>query len=245
MKTGPTTPAGEMRPIDVDIAFAYLLGELPDDRASQLEDEAFDSDERFEELRAYEVELMDAYLSGELSKERRDRFDTKLKADPELRARLNTARAFKAKVLAQPVKKASWFATLFTTRRLPLAFATGLAVAGATVMVLLPRPMTDSEVSLRPLAVRAEAAARTLKVGKSTRTVKLELSLDGEPARGAWNVVVSGPSGEVWHGAPVKADAVAVEAEVPGSVFTSGRHSIVLQSNGATVTEYELTIEPE
>ncbi|MBM4777455.1 MAG: hypothetical protein GQE15_07100 [Archangiaceae bacterium] len=245
MKTGPTTPAGEMRPIDVDIAFAYLLGELPDDRASQLEDEAFDNDERFEELRAYEVELMDAYLSGELSKERSDRFDTKLKSDPELRARLNTARAFKLKVKAAPVKKASWFATLFTSRRFPLAFATGLAVAGATVMVLWPRPMTDSEVSLRPLAVRAEAAARTVKVGKSTRTVKLELSLDGEPARASWNVVVSGPSGEVWRGAPVKADAVAVQAEVPGSVFTSGRHSIVLQSNGATVTEYELTIEPE
>lgn len=245
MKTGPVTPAGEMRPIDVDIAFAYLLGELPDDRASQLEDEAFDNDERFEELRAYEVELMDAYLSGELSKARRDRFDTKLKSDPELRARLNTARAFKLKTKAQPVKKESWFATLFGTRRFPLAFAAGLAVAGATVMVLWPRPLTDSEISLRPMTVRAETTTRSLKVGKSTRTVKLELSLDGEPPRSSWNVVVSGPSGEVWHGAPVKADAVAVQAEVPGSVFTSGRHSIVLQSNGATVADYELTIEPE
>ncbi len=243
MKTGPVTPAGEMRPIDVDIAFAYLLGELPDDRASQLEDEAFDNDERFEELRAYEVELMDAYLSGELSKARRDRFDTKLKSDPELRARLNTARAFQLKAKAQPVKKESWFAKLFSTR---LVFAAGLAVAVLLVMVLWPRPvMTDSEVSLRPLTVRAQGDARTLKVGHSTRTVKLELSLDGEPARASWNVVVKGPSGEVWQGAPVKADAVAVQAEVPGSVFTSGRHSIVLQSDGTTVTEYELTIEPE
>lgn len=242
MKSGPTTPAGEMRPIDVDIAFAYLLGELPDDRASQLEDEAFDNDERFEELRAYEVELMDAYLSGELSKARRDRFDTKLKSDPELRARLNTARAFKQKALAQPVKKESWFAKLFAPR---LVFAAGLAVAAVLVMVLWPRPMIDSEVSLRPLTVRAQGDARTLKVGRSTRTVKLELSLDGEPARSAWSVIVSGPSGEVWRGAPVKADGIAVQVEVPGSVFTSGRHTIVLQSDGATVTEYELTIEPE
>lgn len=245
MKTGPVTPAGEMRPIDVDIAFAYLLGELPDDRASQLEDEAFDHDERFEELRAYEVELMDAYLSGELSKARRDRFDTKLKSDPELRARLNTARAFKLKTKAQPMKQESWFARLFGARRFPLAFAAGLAVAGATVMVLWPRPLTDSEISLRPMTVRAETATRSLKVGKSTRTVKLELSLDGEPARSSWNVIVSGPSGEVWRGAPVKADGVAVQAEVPGSVFSSGRHAVVLQSNGATITEYELTIEPE
>jgi hypothetical protein len=228
-----------MTPLDSETAWALLLGELPEARATALEDELFSSDEAFEALKVFESELVDAYLDGTLAAARRVQFE----ARPALREKALTAKALRTRAKELPREApASWLVALFG-RRLPFLFATGLAVAGALVLALWPKPMVDAELSLRPLTVRGETAAVRLTL-RHVRAVKLELALDGEPARPSWEIVVSHAGKTTWSGAPVKADRLAVNVEVPGAAFSErGRYQVVLRSDGAQVAEYELEIE--
>lgn len=238
-----STPLTPMTPLSQDQAFAFLLGELAEAQAHQLEDEAVEDGPRFEELRAFEADLIDAFLSGELPAARRAKVEALCLASADWRGKVSTARALRTRAKQQPAPEAPrWWAAIFS--RLPVMFAGGLAVAGALLLLLWPTAAVDAEVSLRPLSLRAQATSTRLSLPKRLRSVKLELSLDGEPARSSWQIVVNGPAGEVWRGAPKSADAVSVRVEIPASAWSAGRYSVLLRSNEEQVAEYELTVAP-
>lgn len=242
MNSSPTS-LPPMSPLSEDQAFAFLLGELPEAQAHQLEDEAAEDGPRFEELRAFEAELVDAFLAGSLPAARQTKVEALCRSSADWRGKVSTARALRTRAKQQPAPEAPrWWASLFA--RLPMAFAGGLAVAGALVLLFWPGAAVDAEVSLRPLSLRAQATSTTVTFPKRLRTLKLELSLDGEPARSTWQIVVNGPAGEVWRGAPTSADAVAVRVEIPASAWSAGRYSVLLRSNDEQVAEYELTVAP-
>jgi len=232
-----------MTPLSQDQAFAFLLGELPEAQAHQLEGESAEEGPRFEELRAFEADVIDAFLSGELSAARRAKVEALCLASADWRGKVSTARALRTRAKQQPAPEAPrWWASLFS--RLPMAFAGGLAVAGALLLLLWPGAATDAEVSLRPLSLRAQATSTKVSLPRRLRSVKLELSLDGEPPRSSWQIVVNGPAGEVWRGAPTRADAVAVHVEIPASAWSAGQYKVLLRSNDEQVAEYELTVAP-
>ena len=112
------------------------------------------------------------------------------------------------------------------------------------MLVFWPGATVDAEVSLRPLSLRAQATSTRVTLPKRLRSVKLELSLDGEPASSSWQVVVNGPAGEVWRGAPTRADAIAVRVEIPAAAWSAGEYHVLLRSNDEQVAEYELTVAP-
>jgi hypothetical protein len=232
-----------MSPLSEDQAFAFLLGELPEAQAQQLEDQAVEDGPRFEELRAFEAELIDAFLAGGLSAARRARVEALCRASADWRGKVSTARALRTRAKQQPAPEAPrWWAAFFS--RLPVAVAGGLAVAGALVLLLWPAAAVDAEVSLRPLSLRAQATSTRVTLPKRLRSVKLELSLDGEPARSSWQVVVNGPAGEVWRGAPARADAIAVRVEILAAAWSAGEYHILLRANDEQVAEYALTVAP-
>lgn len=242
MNSEPTS-LPPMRPLSEDQAFAFLLGELPEAQAHQLEDEAAEDGTRFEELRAFEAELIDAFLAGGLAPARQTKVEALCRSSADWRARVSTARALRTRAKQQPaLEEPRWWSALFA--RIPVVFAGGLAVAGALVLLFWPGAAVDAEVSLRPLSLRAQATSTTVTLPKRLRNMKLELSLDGEPPRSDWQIVVNGPAGEVWRGAPTSADAIAVRVEIPAAAWSAGRYSVVLRSNDEQVAEYALIVAP-
>jgi hypothetical protein len=103
------------------------------------------------------------------------------------------------------------------------------------------------DVSLRPMALRARAGAMKVSVPSSATTLRLELALEGEPARSAWDVVLSNASlpagaGEVWKGPASRADSLAVHVDVPTKGLVAGLYRVSLLSVGEVVAEYELEL---
>lgn len=242
MNPGPTSPP--LMSLSEDQAFAYLLGELPEVQAQALEEAALEHQAHFEALRASEGELVDAYLAGRLSAARAAKVEALCRASEQWRSQVATARALRARAKQHPAEAAPGSLRSRFSGRLPFAFASALAVAGAVALLAWPRGTVDVERSLRPVSVRAGDDARPLPVPRNLGVLKLELGLEGEPPRASWEVVVTGPSGEVWRGPPSRADAVAVHVELPASGWARGRYRIDLRSGAEQLAEYALTLAP-
>lgn len=75
-------PSPDKPPYDDQVVVQYLLGSVPEDEASRL-DELSIADDRFaERLSAVENDLVDSYVKGELSGELLDRFQSHYLASP-------------------------------------------------------------------------------------------------------------------------------------------------------------------
>src|SRR5687768_13132328 len=70
----------------------YLLGELPEEEQTRLEEEYFNSPDALEKLAAAEDELIDDYVDGRLEGDRRKRFEQRLATSPERWQRVEFAR---------------------------------------------------------------------------------------------------------------------------------------------------------
>ena len=86
-----------------EIAKRYLLGELPEEERTALEERYFLDDEEFEQFEIAEDELLDRYVRNELSAEDTRRFE-KLLVAPGLTERVEVARLI-AKRTAAPVSQ--------------------------------------------------------------------------------------------------------------------------------------------
>jgi hypothetical protein len=159
-----------MPPGDHERLTRYLLGELPDAEAEALEDECFDDDETQAALEAAEDDLVDAFVRGTLPPERLRAFESRYAASPELRERVQFARALlrmsdeRAGAAAPPARRwtAAWAA----------AAALAAAVAGwALVDQRGARRERDTAVlqggqrarEARELEARLRAAAEELE----------------------------------------------------------------------------------
>ena len=84
----------------------YLLGQLPTEESSQIEERLFTDGAFYEELLIAEDELVDDYLAGELSGSDRERCETHFLLTPERQQKIRFALAFKeyvgAAVATQP-----------------------------------------------------------------------------------------------------------------------------------------------
>lgn len=74
----------------------YLLGRLPDDRQTRVEEEFMIDDEIFTHLLVEEDEIIDDYLRGSLDSAERDSFEHYFLAAPERRRKLAFAQSFHA-----------------------------------------------------------------------------------------------------------------------------------------------------
>jgi hypothetical protein len=80
-------------PFKEEILVRYLLGDLPEEEQSEIEDRAFQDEQRLRELLAAESDLIDEYVRGELSVPARRKFEGRFLASAERRRKVEFARA--------------------------------------------------------------------------------------------------------------------------------------------------------
>lgn len=128
-----------------------LLGDLSEDERLEIERQYFKGDDAYEAVLAVENELAYDYAAGALSPVQRQRFEQRLLATPEQRARVDTARALLRRVRPRSVR--AWW---------PLAAAALLVLALAGwLSVDLARRSDDAERAsiAAPAAVPPDAGA--------------------------------------------------------------------------------------
>ena len=81
---------------DEELVVQYLLGSIPEEEATRLDELAFVNDEFAERLRAVEYDLVDAYVKGELSGEVLDRFQSHYLTSPARREKVKFAESLLA-----------------------------------------------------------------------------------------------------------------------------------------------------
>lgn len=82
-----------MEKIDDKMMVRYLLGELPEEEQSRLEERYFSDDDCFEQLVAVEDDLIDDYVRGQLSARQRKLFEKNFLTTPQRRQRLEFAKS--------------------------------------------------------------------------------------------------------------------------------------------------------
>src|SRR5262249_6202613 len=78
----------------------YLLGRLPEEEQTRLEERLLTDDDFFERLNLAEDELVDDYLAGSLDAENRQRFDKQFLAAPERQRKVRFSMALRKYVSA-------------------------------------------------------------------------------------------------------------------------------------------------
>ena len=68
--------------IQADAVKSYLLGTLPDDQASAIEERYFTDPAFFNEIRSMEIDLICEFLDEELTEEEQEQFKTPIFTDP-------------------------------------------------------------------------------------------------------------------------------------------------------------------
>src|ERR1700730_665075 len=80
-------------PYSEEIIARYLLGDLPEQQQTEIEDRAFTDEGFLQDIMAVESDLIDEYVRHELGKPQRPQFETRFLASDERRRKLEFARA--------------------------------------------------------------------------------------------------------------------------------------------------------
>ncbi len=80
-------------PFSEELIVRYLLGELPEEKQSEIEDRAFQDQPYLQLILAVESDLIDEYVQGELSDSTRRQFETRFLASGERRRKVAFAKA--------------------------------------------------------------------------------------------------------------------------------------------------------
>src|SRR5512145_3060134 len=83
----------EQMSLDEELVVRYLLGQLPEEEQSLLEERAFSDQACIQNILAVERDLIDEYVRGELSGEERRQFEKLFQASSERRRKVEFARA--------------------------------------------------------------------------------------------------------------------------------------------------------
>lgn len=241
-----------MKRLSQESAYAYLLGEMPEEEAEALEAAVFEEDQVHEALRSWEVALIGDFLDEALAPERRARFEAKYLAHPAQRERVAFEQALRARAAAPATEASSpraeaharesrsrptWLERLGLSRAGSGWMLAGLAAAAAVLLTVAPRVGSDSEpgalvkVSLRAASVRASGSTLptvTLPEGVASGRFTAELALDDEPRRPRWEARLVRDGRTVWRGPPDRETEVAVWVSVPLSSLKAGRNELEL-----------------
>src|SRR5215211_4416745 len=79
--------------INEGLIVEYLLGDLPEEKQSEIEDRAFQDEQYLQGILAAESDLIDEYVRGELSDSARRQFESRFLASAERRRKVEFARA--------------------------------------------------------------------------------------------------------------------------------------------------------
>jgi anti-sigma factor RsiW len=151
----------------------YLLGDLPEEEKTELEERFFSDDTYFEQVLALEDELIDDYVHGELSRPERERFERYFLTSSQRRHRVEFARALMRTVSEAPAAGASgpaiarpepvwWQALLAWLRPQSLAIKFSLA-ATALAVVLIGSWLIVGAMRLRTQLEQLQAERQALR----------------------------------------------------------------------------------
>ena len=208
--------------IQTDVVKSYLLGTLPDDQASAVEERYFTDPAFFNEVRSMEIDLICRFLDGELTEEEQDHFERRYLQVPKLKKLVDEVRERRG-VIVQP-RLMPWMISV-------AAALVCLAVVGFIVLRrgLAPTVQKASvETPGRGISLFLEPG---VTMGAGSETKKLVLPSQVQPV----TLVAELP------GQTVSADYVATVFSIgrDGSrsdVFTSGQIRSVARSGGQQVT---------
>ncbi len=238
-----------MNPGEEELMIRYLLGELPDQERTGLEDSYFAEDERFQRLLAVESELVDAYVRGELSASRRRAFEARLLVTEEQKRKVELARQLQrhageaaaagAASAARPLWRWQWTAVAAMVlllagaavwlRHAPAPSPPPQATQPAPNPPPQPQPVVASFV-LSTEEVRAGGELPTLRIPASATVVRLELNYTGERYSGYAVVVRTAEGRQVWQRAGLEPQPPgAVVVEVPAPVLANDDYILTLR----------------
>jgi hypothetical protein len=231
----------------------YLLGSMPEEERSRVEERLFSDDELHEELQATADDLIHAYLQGALTADERSRFESHFLASPPHRRRVEFLRD-----LLAAVHRVSPEAAVHGKRRAWWTWAVAAALVVAVAATLRPRPggtvtqtrMTRAiDPSVEPLNPRppspppppsADPVVRIprnldgqpfeIALSPGTQRVRLDVTL---PDRGSpsYDVVLRAARGAlVWRAGGLEPTAPGrLLVRLPGRVLAAGVYTLVVR----------------
>jgi hypothetical protein len=198
----------------------YLLGECSEAEREQLEAEYFADEDVFAQMLTAEDDLIDAYARHQLSSEQRQKFEQHFRNSPQMRDRVQFARALVEPVnnIQEPPREVSktspsFFATIFA-RTGPWQVAT----AAVAIVVIIGFSWLLVERSRMNQQIRELQAQRERL---SQRSDELQRAAEAERARSAeltaqLNAAAQGKS------QPVRPPGIISNDALPGNAFGSG-----------------------
>ena len=201
----------------------YLLGMLPPDRLSQLEERLLSENELYEELLIAEDELIDQYLLNQLSDSERATFESGFLLTPERQRKVRFARTLERYVSAAEPKEIAvaassesprLFARLFSFLKGPIAVPS--LVAAALLLVFgssfffwslrtPTQPHTESGNVLRVVLttdlapfVREGGELKKISIPRGIETVQLRLQLPAQNYSTYRAVLLAAESTDGW-----------------------------------------------
>jgi hypothetical protein len=244
----------------------YLLGDLTDDEAEQLERDYFSTPPALDVVEAAEERLIDEYLDDTLPAADRHRFEARYLASAPHLERVETIRRLKAAAHAgaHPHRAASLpVRNRISIRALALAAGIVLAIAGVVWVVEHPRQAPPPELAqhtanpapvaprmfamaISPSTVRGATDSPALVVPAGTDVIDLKLEGDGAsgtPMKSGRVVIRTVAGTETWQG-PVREGAAlppgfVAHAEVPAARLVPDDYVITLFDMGPNGAESE------
>lgn len=235
--------------IQADTVKRYLLGSLPDDEATAVEELYFTNRAVFKQIGGVEMELICDYLDGNLAPGERIQFENRYLRTPRLRKLVEDVRARRTIPVANPARP----------RLMPIALAAalaGLIVIGVVVFRARPRPVQQSSLEPRPAAINLflepgvskgpGSQTRQFVIPPSLQPVSLTADLPGQssPADYVARLLRIDPDGaqqNVFTSNPIRSTpnqgGQQITVTLPSSSFSPADYILELELRGGSVRE--------
>lgn len=269
MRKKPTAGAEERALID------YLLGRMPEEQRAELENRLFLDEALDEALLATTDDLIDEYLRGRLKEEERRRFENYFLSSPEHRRRLEWMKGLLSVIGRRPAPSRRPARPVLPMLAAAAGLAAVAALvatrdphrprAAQTVMAPTPMPTTrpsneTGQPSLAPplrsspnpvhtvRLARGATAPVTVTLAAETRTVRLEVTVDGDSP--SYDAMIRTADGrEVWRaeGLVPRSAGAPLTLSVPSRLLRASAYALrvegeVLRDGPAVTFEYPLRV---
>ena len=229
--------------VEETVVVRYLLGDLPEEMLTQVEDRAFSDPDYLNLIEAVEADLIDAYVRNQLGAEERRQFESRFLASATRRKKLEFAQTWtrvadKEETAAQRSRAADRAEARHSWREL-FAFLRGPAPAFqyvmAAVAVLLIsvaswQSMQSSKLRKRVNELEAERSSQQL------RENALKSNLDAERAR------TDELSSQLQHGSPAMVASLTL---ISGSLRDASVRPEIRIAPSAQIARLEILLEPK
>jgi hypothetical protein len=208
--------------IQTDVVKSYLLGTLPDDQASAVEERYFMNPAFFNEIRRMEIDLISQFLDEELTEEEQEQFERRYLQVPKLKKLVDEVRERRG-AMVRP-RLTPWIVSL-------AAALACIAIIGFVVLRKGLAPPVQKEAVETPPHGISLFLEPGVTMGAGSETKKLTL-----PSQAQLVSLVAELPGQT-----VSADYVARLFSIGrdggrNNVFTSGQIQSVARSGGQQVT---------